>query len=205
MQNELPKILKTTIMKKILLFTITSFLFISCGQKSSLEPDALGVELFDIFKSDNVEGIKNITITIQERLDNYDLGSDEISKMSDEQQKELNKLKSDKEYQKEFDDKVYKKVAKDFIRAREELVKKTNANISTYNISNTYAEIETIQGKRAGRIIIEVENDANDKQLIGFEVLELSEDNWKLYDDIWIANSIGDDFIKYKYIDILNK
>lgn len=191
-------------MKKIYLLLTIGILLSSCDKQSTMKPDELGNSVFKIFQTDDVESLKNLCITVKESLDAFDK-SERKFELSEEQNKEIDKLKNDEKYREEIDSENYKRIAKDFIRAREKLIKKLKTDITTYKILDVYVEMEKVQGQNYGRVILEIKNDTNDKNYVGFELTEVSPDNWKLYDDIWIPSSISKEYVKYKYIDILAK
>lgn len=171
---------------------------------STMKPDELGTSVFKIFQTDDVESLKTLCITVNESLEGFDK-SERKDELNEKQKKELYKLKNDEKYRNDIDSENYKRIAKDFIRAREKLLNELKTDILTYKISDVYAEIEKIQGQNFGRVILEIKNETNDKNYIGFELTEISPNNWKLSDDIWIPSSISKEYVKYKYIDILGK
>ena len=185
-------------MKKLFLSLIIIFSCISCSDYEEIQPDELGAKLFEVFKTNEVGKLRPIMLKIIESLSTYDVSSKNLSELPPDMRKKIEDLKTNEEYRKKADDLKFNKLKLYFDDARENLLAEINTDISQYEIKNTYTETYLIQGKNMGRAIVEIQNDSNDKHLIGFEMIEIKQNRWKLHDGIYLVESVGKDYKKYE-------
>lgn len=185
-------------MKKLFLSLIIVFTFVSCMNDEKIQPDELGAKLFEVFKTNEVENLRPIMLKISESLSIYDVSSEKLSELAPDMRKKIEDLKTNEEYRKKADDLTFNELELYFDDARETLLTEINTEISDYEIKNTYIETYLIQDKNMGRAIVEIQNDKNDKHFIGFEMIEVKENRWKLLDGIYLVESVGKDYKKYE-------
>jgi hypothetical protein len=188
-------------MKKIIALILITFISISCEKDKKDEkilPDELGAKLFEVFKSNEEENLQPIMLRISETLQTYDESPQNLSEMPEDMRKKIENLKTNEVYQKKMDSSMYHKLNVYFKDARENLLAEIKSNISDYEIKNTYTEIYLIKENNMGRAIIEIQNNEGDKHYIGFEIVEILKDKWKLHDGIYLVESIGKDYKKYE-------
>jgi len=146
--------------------------------KRIMLPDEVAKDLFEIFKSDNVEGLKNLFMS----QDDFLLLIKKTDTPGSEKDKEHNKkMLTNDEYRLEEYNKFFTSFINSFTDAQNVIKAKMKTKIDDYFISETYGcSYDRFAGMRIVDVWIEIKNDSGDTHFIVFGFTELSNKNWGL-------------------------
>lgn len=191
-------------MKAFSIIFLILILFSNCESESSssmegvdfskvMMPDELGKEVFKAFKSGEVEDLKPLCMTTEDMLDNITKEDIDISVKIKENIKLLSNNDSLRLY---ANGKIYDVIFDQFITARKKLLSRLRFDIEGYRVSDVYCTFDSQNSRIFGKTILKIKDKYGDVHYLGFQMAEVSKYTWKIYDDIWVPEKVGEEYTK---------